>query len=114
MIKISDKNSVNSSNFICDQETAIGAPIADLPNSKASAAEGNLAALPQYRDASAKMGLLLFNLSEAKSMIRQQVESQLEKGVSSLPELVDPLVNYLLEVVQEDPEQRALFGCKNP
>lgn len=57
-----------------------------------------------------KMSLLFFNLDQAKTSLRLQLEDNLQDSYA-IPELVDRIAEYLLEVVQEDPRQKERFGC---
>lgn len=111
VININDKKSFpSSSQFLCDREadTEVKSP-AETPASLPQGMSEKNPAFKSFRDAPNKLGLLLFNLAEAKGILRNQIEDQLESGLS-IPELVEHVVEYLAEVVQEDPRQRKLFG----
>jgi hypothetical protein len=111
VININDKKSLpSSSQFHCDREAE---PETKSPAESSSSLPQGMSekdpAFKSFRDAPNKLGLLLFNLTEAKGILRNQVEDQLESSLS-IPELVDQVVEYLAEVIQEDPRRRKLFG----
>lgn len=111
MINVKDKNNLPSSQgFLCEQ------PVSTSDEANASAAtvsaEGAAVAqstLKSLTDSPNKMGLLLFNLDQAKNVLRHKVEDNLHENLS-FPELVDHVVDYLTEIVQEDPIRRKMLG----
>jgi hypothetical protein len=109
VIKVNDKKSLPlPKDFLCEPMAAAenqnGETLAASPEPAATRAS-----LRSLTDVPNKMGLLLFNLGEAKNILRHQIEDNLQDNFS-FPELIDHVVDYLLEVVQEDPRQRELLG----
>ena len=109
MINVKDKKSLPSSQgFICEQ------PSVNSESGNAASVSGNTdgAAVAQTtlkRLTPSKMGLLLFNLDQAKNVLRHKVEDNLHENLS-FPELVDHVVDCLIEVAQADPQQRKRLG----
>ncbi len=53
--------------------------------------------------------LNILNHNQIRSCIRAKIEKNLLEGFA-IPELVEGLAEFLMEVVAEDPNQKALFG----